>query len=120
MRKQVGRQHRQLAREKSAKMSYFLTVVVVLLALSQQLHAIAAEGYRHDSAQYLYMERLRQATRSIADDDGENGAVNPGTLLATSFKDTCKHTLIYAATCSRAYSWHRKSHHARLCALRAL
>lgn len=87
-------QSENIARITEQRMSYYLPVVVILLALWQQLQAVSPEGYRHDSGQYLYMERLRRATRTIAEnDDAGEISVNPGTLLATSFKDTSKFIL---------------------------
>lgn len=67
-------------------------VVFVVLALTHQLHTILAEGYQHGSAQYLYMERLRKNTPTFEENEptGEDNEI-PGTLLATSLKDTCKY-----------------------------
>ena len=79
-----------------SKMKNYCTVAVVLLTLSQSLHLIAAEGSGSEegSPQYMYMERLRKLTRtSSADKTGiaTEDAQTPGTLLASSFKDTCKY-----------------------------
>ena len=80
-------------------MNNYSLVAVLLLALSQELRIAAAGdvGEEEGSPQYIYMERLRKLTRT-SPDQLEGGAAaedakNPGTLLASSFKDTCKYNL---------------------------
>lgn len=82
-------------------MNYCVGLLVVLLALSQVLCKVAAgnglpepgEDLGKEGAPiYIYMERLRKVTRTTpetVDTTGEDSQT-PGTLLATSFKDTCK------------------------------
>jgi hypothetical protein len=63
--------------------------LIFLVAIS---HLVAATD-QESSPQYLYMEHLRKLTRTMPesmDNAGDDDSQIPGTLLATSIKDTCK------------------------------
>ena len=85
-----------LRRYTDCSMNYFSSMVTILIVLSMRspVYATALEAEDEGSPQYLYMERLRKVTRTMPgnmDITGEDSAQTPGTLLATSFKDSSKY-----------------------------
>ena len=89
----------------------YCIVLAAILAFSQVLNEVTAgnglpQGNgdpAKDSPQYIYMERLRKVARTMTESVETTGddAHTPGTLLATSFKDTCKHYGTFLCTCER-------------------
>ena len=81
-------------------MNCLVGLAVVLVAFSQVLHQVTANGQpepgedaqKEGSPIYIYMERLRKVTRTTLESVDLTGEASqtPGTLLATSVKDTCK------------------------------
>ena len=80
-------------------MSRYVGLAFVLLSLSQVFCKVAAsepqseeDPTKESSPQFMYMERLRKVTRTLTDgvDTNAEDTQTPGTLLATSLKDTCK------------------------------
>ena len=78
-------------------MNYWSLLTALLFALS--LRSLAGAEKDENSPLYMYMERLRNVTRNMggvetnlenAETTSKGSSQTPGTLLATSFKDTCK------------------------------
>ena len=79
-------------------MNNWPSLVALLVTLFLPSLAEASETEK-TSPQYIYMERLREVTHDMGfvgttrenrETSSEGSTQNPGTLLATSFKDTCK------------------------------
>ena len=89
-------------------MNCCLVLALALLTLSQDHHIASATNgetggedntAKEGSPQYIYMERLRK-NRTMADGADPTGedVKTTGTLLATSFKDTCKYYVVATKT----------------------
>ena len=90
-------------------MNYCVEFAVVVLAFSLIVSAEngqpePGEDLRKEGSPiYIYMDRLRKVTRTSQsiDSTGEDSQT-PGTLLATSFKNTCKwHDKLTFYSCSQ-------------------